>query len=373
MRSKPVFVSWLSIATLSLGTGCDNSTSSSADNPDATASADGGTVSYAVDIALFKTEAMGLTVTDGPCTLSDGTETACWFITSPTGFPYGTPTADRPYCQGGYGYGDVMQFTTAESLYDCTGIGGPGSGGGGAASFQCFNCAAKETTSTFAIPKVPVPQAEPVDLAEAEAASVGYGVALDGVLLSEPTPTKSTTPPYPAVDPCGGHATPPGSYHYHFIPAVADRYSAPIECLVDGGDPLGDGHSAMFGYALDGYPMHGRFGDDGKVPADLDACRGHTHATKEFPGGVYHYHAEHLVDASQAGLPDTGRFYTFNGCFKGAVGYSTLGGDGGGGGGTGGMGTGDPAPCPEGQTSRCCGDGTCDGPETATNCAADCT
>ena len=29
-------------------------------------------------------------------------------------------------------------------------------------------------------------------------------------------------------------------------------------------------------------------------------------------------------------------------------------------------------PCAVGQTKQCCGDGTCDGPETSSNCAADC-
>jgi hypothetical protein len=28
--------------------------------------------------------------------------------------------------------------------------------------------------------------------------------------------------------------------------------------------------------------------------------------------------------------------------------------------------------CQPGQTSMCCGDGMCDGPETKTNCPADC-
>ncbi len=341
---------------------------------------------YSVDPGLFLAGAMNLSISEAPCTLSDGTETECWVITTPTGFPYGTPAEERPYCQGGYGYGDDLDFSEAESLYDCEGIGAPGQGDPPDGDIQCFNCAAIANTFTYTIPKVPVPQDEPVDLAEGSAVSLGYGIALDGVLLSEPTPTKATAPPYPAVDPCGGHATPPGDYHYHFIPAQADRFDGSIECLVEGGDPSGTGHSAMFGYALDGYPIHGRFGDDGEVPADLDECRGHVHSTREFPEGVYHYHAEHLVDASQAGIDDSERFYTFNGCFKGAIGFSTYGG-GAQGGPPGGDQQGAPpgadeqaAPpmdgeipaCAQGQTERCCGDGTCDGPETAENCAADC-
>ena len=82
-------------------------------------------------------------------------------------------------------------------------------------------------------------------------------------------------------DTCGGHPQPEGQYHYHNLPACLD-------------DP-GDGHSALVGYALDGFGIHGHRGEDGSdlSNADLDACHGHTHAI-EWDGQVvelYHYHA----------------------------------------------------------------------------------
>jgi hypothetical protein len=110
-----------------------------------------------------------------------------------------------------------------------------------------------------------------------------------------------------------------------------------------------DGHAPRIGYALDGYPIHARVGADGVEPADLDACRGHA----DDPRG-YHYH---VAEAGEN---------LFVGCFHGDVVASETGPGGGGGG--------QPAveECSPGQTTMCCGDGVCGGPETAGNCATDC-
>jgi hypothetical protein len=83
------------------------------------------------------------------------------------------------------------------------------------------------------------------------------------------------------MDACGGHPDRSGRYHYHGLPS----------CI----DDAGDGHSALFGYALDGFGIYGRRGDDGAIlsNADLDACHGHSHAI-EWDGRtveLYHYHA----------------------------------------------------------------------------------
>ncbi|MGL1604072.1 hypothetical protein ACSTI6_23330, partial [Vibrio parahaemolyticus] len=56
-----------------------------------------------------------------------------------------------------------------------------------------------------------------------------------------------------------------------------------------------DGHSALVGYAIDGFGIFGRYGPGGKLltSADLDACHGHTHAIP-WDGKMvvlYHYHA----------------------------------------------------------------------------------
>ncbi len=69
---------------------------------------------------------------------------------------------------------------------------------------------------------------------------------------------------------------------------------------------------------MDGYPMHGRFGQDGTVPQDLDACGGHVAATAEWPRGVYHYHATGAVDADHGGRT----YRPFIRCFRGAIGSS---------------------------------------------------
>lgn len=84
-------------------------------------------------------------------------------------------------------------------------------------------------------------------------------------------------------DPCQGHPQPTGVYHYHSI----------TTCLDD--KRLADGHSGLVGYALDGFGIFGRFGENGAAlkSADLDECHGHTHAIP-WDGRMvrmYHYHA----------------------------------------------------------------------------------
>ncbi|MBI3743660.1 MAG: YHYH protein [Chloroflexi bacterium] len=95
-------------------------------------------------------------------------------------------------------------------------------------------------------------------------------------------------------DGCQGHPEMQGEYHYHSLTTCVN-------------DPSGK-HSTLLGYALDGFGIYGRYGEDGKAltDADLDDCHGHTHAV-EWDGkavSIYHYHA-----ASE--YP-----YTL-GCFKG--------------------------------------------------------
>jgi len=126
-------------------------------------------------------------------------------------------------------------------------------------------------------------------------------------------------------------------YHYH----AATGCSRKIE--------KGDGHAALIGYAIDGYAMHAMSEGDGTTPTDLDVCRGHRDATRG-----YHYHV--------AGAGEN----LFIGCLHGETAVR------GAGGGEPVPGGDDPTPCVAGQTSSCCGDGTCDGPETAANCTADC-
>jgi hypothetical protein len=157
----------------------------------------------------------------------------------------------------------------------------------------------------------------------------------------------------------------------------------------------------LVGYALDGFPIYARYGyttatdatsalkvmqgsyrlkataDTGRPSAttyplgafrqdyeyvaglgDLDECNGRTGVTPEFPQGTYHYY---ITDS-----------YPFiQRCVKGTAASGSGGGmmmmptDGG-------MSMMGAGACMTGQTSMCCGDGTCDGPETHANCPADC-
>jgi hypothetical protein len=82
------------------------------------------------------------------------------------------------------------------------------------------------------------------------------------------------------LDSCNGHPDQSGVYHYH-------AYSA---CFSD----PGSGHSALLGYAADGFGIYGLRGEDGTVltDGDLDACHGHTHSIAWNGATVvmYHYH-----------------------------------------------------------------------------------
>ena len=96
-------------------------------------------------------------------------------------------------------------------------------------------------------------------------------------------------------DDCHGHPQMNGVYHYHDLSS----------CVAD----AGASHSALIGYARDGFGIYGYRGADGKelTNADLDECHGHTHSITWDGKDVvmYHYHA-------------TREFPYTVGCFRGA-------------------------------------------------------
>jgi hypothetical protein len=194
------------------------------------------------------------------------------------------------------------------------------------------------------------------------------------------------------VDSSNAHVQPTGEYHYHGMPEG--------ELTARSGGVTT--RPVLVGFAADGFPVYARYGYVAATDAsstvramtgsyrtrttiptnrpsattypmgtflqdweyvagsgDLDECNGRFGVTPEFPGGIYHYY---ITDS-----------YPFiQRCLKGTAGTSSGTGTGGGtgpGGGDGGVGL--PA-CAAGQTSMCCGDGVCDGPETSSNCTADC-
>ncbi|WP_428653334.1 YHYH protein [Runella sp.] len=77
-------------------------------------------------------------------------------------------------------------------------------------------------------------------------------------------------------DQYGGHPQQQGQYHYHVEPLYLTKNK---------------GKDALLGFLLDGFPVYGPT-ENGKTVTskDLDAFHGHSHATADYPNGIYHYH-----------------------------------------------------------------------------------
>ena len=79
-----------------------------------------------------------------------------------------------------------------------------------------------------------------------------------------------------SFDQYGGHPAMSGDYHYHLEPTYLTTNK---------------GKDVLLGFLLDGFPVYGPQ-ENGKTitNADLDNYHGHTHATTDYPSGIYHYH-----------------------------------------------------------------------------------
>ncbi|MGB3545473.1 MAG: YHYH protein [Saprospiraceae bacterium] len=310
---KPSFFlfTFLFTASLFLATACE-------DDDGGMVPIDPGTTTVIdVDAALFTDANPNTTVTTVACTLSDGTETQCYQITSSS-----TPTDHEmgPWCpdnisddadaggiwlEGGVAYdvdgvfienmatfyndatwrmydanGDV--FIT-ETEADCINAANPNVG----AAYRnfCVECLPSYVTDvsvTFLIPVTPVLQGTAAFFATGpggpgSSVPSTRGIALNGVEFSAPAPTGNILAAYTLApfDDAGGHINVNQGYHYHAATGVS--YSVAQD----------DGHAPLIGYALDG---HGIYANEGDL-SDLDACRGHSDDVRG-----YHYH----VDAAGA-------------------------------------------------------------------------
>ena len=73
-----------------------------------------------------------------------------------------------------------------------------------------------------------------------------------------------------------GHPTGQSAYHYHIEPLYLTKQY---------------GEDSFLGLLADGFPVYGPVEDGEKVTNnDLDSYHGHSHVTKDFPDGIYHYH-----------------------------------------------------------------------------------
>lgn len=126
---------------------------------------------------------------------------------------------------------------------------------------------------TFRIP------INPTKASSAQATPLGsIGVTLNGVPFYNQYagPNQPLTNEIDSFDQYNGHPQQQGQYHYHVEPLYLTTQK---------------GKDALLGFLLDGFPVYGP-SENGKTltSKDLDVYHGHSHATKEYPNGIYHYH-----------------------------------------------------------------------------------
>ncbi len=278
--------------------------------------------------ANFVAAGLATDITTESCTLSGGTVTTCYRITTvgaPSDHEVGT------FCPRNISDGDAGMWIESGSTYDLTGefIRNLASFYSDS-NWQLFDAATgdiyvTDTQEAFegaAQPNVPAEYfnhcvegemsyvgggisrtylipVEPVPLANNATGAVGrsgVGIALNGITMDPPAPVAQIKAAYTiaAFDDCGGHINPFEGYHYHAATGCSTFVAS------------SDGHAALIGYALDGYRIFAQTDAAGAEPTDLDNCRGHSDA---FRG--YHYHV--------AGPGEN----MFIGCFHGEQGSSS--------------------------------------------------
>jgi hypothetical protein len=104
------------------------------------------------------------------------------------------------------------------------------------------------------------------------------GVSLNGVPFFNQYAMGNTplTNEMNSFDQYNGHPAQTSEYHYHLEPLYLTTTK---------------GKDALLGFLLDGFPVYGPV-ENGKTitNADLDDYHGHSHATADYPNGIYHYH-----------------------------------------------------------------------------------
>ncbi len=106
------------------------------------------------------------------------------------------------------------------------------------------------------------------------------GIALNGVVFFNQYagPNQPLTGEIATFDKYYGHPQPQGMYHYHVEPL----YLTTVKSTKSG----------LMGFLLDGFPVYGPKEENGSTVTSslLDVYHGHTHATVDYPNGIYHYH-----------------------------------------------------------------------------------
>lgn len=105
------------------------------------------------------------------------------------------------------------------------------------------------------------------------------GVSLNGVPFFNQYagPNQPLSGEVVSFDQYWGHPAQGSDYHYHVEPLYLTTVKAT--------------KSSLLGFLLDGFPVYGPEENGDTVAAtSLDAYHGHSHATADYPNGIYHYH-----------------------------------------------------------------------------------
>ena len=104
------------------------------------------------------------------------------------------------------------------------------------------------------------------------------GVAINGVPLFNQYAAGGSplTGEINSFDQWWGHPQMSGIYHYHVEPLYLTSVKT--------------SKWALMGFLLDGFPVYGPKEENNTDPTGLDVYHGHTHATVDYPSGIYHYH-----------------------------------------------------------------------------------
>jgi YHYH protein len=147
---------------------------------------------------------------------------------------------------------------------------------------------------------VKIPLNPKADAAHAATPLGPIGIALNGVAFfnqyAGPN-NQALTGEIASFDKYYGHPQNSGVYHYHVEPL----YLTTIKSTKSG----------LMGFLLDGFPVYGPQEENGTTvtSSQLDAYHGHTHATVDYPNGIYHYHftadAPYLNGSGYYGTPGT--------------------------------------------------------------------
>ncbi|MEC7753555.1 MAG: YHYH protein [Bacteroidota bacterium] len=145
---------------------------------------------------------------------------------------------------------------------------------GGNSNFHRNPNTIAEQNITLRIPLNPTPATQN------EATPLGaIGISLNGVVFFNQYAGPNNQPLTNEIDSFDqylGHPANSGNYHYHQEPLYLTT---------------NNGSDALLGWLLDGYPVYGPVENGNRVNnGQLDEFHGHSHATTDYPEGIYHYH-----------------------------------------------------------------------------------